>query len=82
MTIEYGPDVFSLTLGESIFIDTIFNSSDFNAGGGRNCTYSQPNQSLLTMRIGAPVFTDMSVRGGHSNFLLLLLPKLLLQNLI
>jgi hypothetical protein len=33
MTIEYGHDVFSLAPGESIFLDTIFNSSDFNAGG-------------------------------------------------
>jgi hypothetical protein len=33
MTIEYEHDVLSLAPGESIFIDTIFNISDFNAGG-------------------------------------------------
>ena len=33
MTIGYGHDVFSLAPSKSIFLDTTFNSSDFNAGG-------------------------------------------------
>jgi hypothetical protein len=33
MSISYGQDVFTLLPGQSINLDTIFNSSDFNAGG-------------------------------------------------
>ncbi len=36
MTISYGSDTFVLAPGESIGLVTIFNSSDFNAGGDYN----------------------------------------------
>ena len=33
MSIEYGHDVFSLPAGQTLFLETIFNSNDYNAGG-------------------------------------------------
>jgi hypothetical protein len=58
MTISYGHDVFSLAPGESIFVDTVFNSSDFNAGGDYHGPLvvagiaMTPNQILTPSTVG------------------------------
>jgi hypothetical protein len=59
MAIEYGADVFSLAPGQSIGLFTVFNSSDFNAGGDylgpmviAAAAVSSPNQTLTPSTVG------------------------------
>ena len=59
MTIEYGKDVFSSVPGQSIDLSTIFNSSDFNAGGDylgpvvvAGIALNNPNQTLTPSTVG------------------------------
>jgi len=59
MTIEYGHDIFTLMPGQSIGLSTIFNSSDFNAGGDymgplvvAPAAVNSPNQTLTPSTVG------------------------------
>ena len=59
MTINYGNDVFSLMPGESMNLSTVFNSSDFNAGGNYQgpmvvaaAVLNAPNQTFTPSTVG------------------------------
>jgi hypothetical protein len=59
MAIDYGNDVFSLLPGQSIGLSTVFNSSDFNAGGDYQgpmvvaaAALFSPNQTLTPSTVG------------------------------
>jgi hypothetical protein len=58
MPIDYGHDVFSLKPGHTISISTVFNSSDFNAGGDYEgpmvvaAAVFKPNQTFTPSTVG------------------------------
>jgi hypothetical protein len=59
MAIDYGHDIFTLASGDSIGLQTIFNSSDYNAGGGyygpivvAAADVNSPNQTLTPSTVG------------------------------
>jgi len=59
MTLSYSSDVFTVSPGNSVGISTVFNSSDFNAGGDFQgpmavCAAStgNPNQTITPSTVG------------------------------
>ena len=59
MALDYSSDVFTITPGESFSLSTVFNSSDFNAGGDFQgpmavcaATTGNPNQTVTPSTVG------------------------------